>query len=87
MVMASGQASYLGLHKYDGEHKNELFGYVMGGKNVVANFYGGVEVSYKRHLTDRWHVGADAQLQFGKQLYSVNVRCDLPDPGQHEREQ
>ena len=73
-IIASAQASYIGTHKFDGEHKNELYGYVMGGKNVVTNFYMGVEASYKRHLTDRWHVGADAQLQFGKQQYSIDLQ-------------
>ena len=68
------QNAYTGLHKYDGEHKNELYGYLMGGDNVVSDAFGGLEVSYKRHLTDRWHVGGDAQAQFGKQLYSIDMQ-------------
>ena len=68
------QNAYTGRHKFDGEHKNELSGYLMGGTNVVSGTFGGFEASYKRHLTDRWHVGADAQMQFGKQLYSIDVQ-------------
>ena len=68
------QNAYTGQHKFDGEHKNELSGYLMGGTNVVSGAFGGFEASYKRHLTDRWHVGADAQMQFGKQLYSIDVQ-------------
>jgi hypothetical protein len=66
--------SFNGMHKYDGEHKNELNAYFVGGDNVVADWFGGAAVSYKRHLTDRWHVGADAQAQLGKQLYSVDIQ-------------
>lgn len=73
MMPVLAQNSFNGQHKYDGEHKNELSGYVMCGHNIVTAFFGGLEVSYKRHLTDRWHVGVDAQSQFGKQLYSNDV--------------
>ena len=66
--------SYNGVHKYDGEHKNEVNAYLMGGYNVVCETFGGVAVSYKRHLTDRWHVGGDVQSQFGKELYSVDAK-------------
>ena len=66
--------TYSGMHKYDGEHRNELSGYLMGGNNVVSDAFFGLEVSYLRHLTDRWHIGGDAQAQFGKQLYSVDVQ-------------
>lgn len=67
------QNSYTGVHKYDGEHKNELSSYIMSGNNVISNEFVGLEVSYLRHLTDRWHVGGDAQAQLGKQLYSVDL--------------
>ena len=66
--IVQAQIAYTGMHKYDGEHKNEISGYIMGGSNVVVNGYGGLEASYKRHLTDRWYVGGDAQAQLGKQL-------------------
>ena len=38
--------SYNGIHKYDGEHKNELNAYFVGGDNVVADWFGGAAVSY-----------------------------------------
>ena len=72
--ICQAQISFTGLHKYDGEHKNEISGYVMGGHNVVVGAFGGLEASYKRHFTDRWHAGADVQAQFSKQLYSVDVQ-------------
>ena len=65
---------YTGEHKYDGEHKNELSGYFMGGYNVVVEGFGGLAASYKHHLTDRWTVGGDAQAQLGKQLYSIDAK-------------
>ena len=66
--------TYCGLHRFDGEHKNEVSGYVMGGSNVVSGGFVGLEGSYLRHLTDRWHVGGDAQIQLLKQLYSIDVQ-------------
>ena len=73
-IGAQAQNAYTGMHKYDGEHKNEISGYVMGGYNMVTDGFGGVELSYKRHFTDRWHAGGDVQTQFGKQLYSADVQ-------------
>ena len=70
---ASAQV-FTGEHKYDGEHKNELSGYFMGGYNVVVEGFGGFAASYKHHLTDRWTVGGDAQAQLGKQLYSIDAK-------------
>ncbi|MBR5029674.1 MAG: hypothetical protein IKX63_01025, partial [Muribaculaceae bacterium] len=65
-VTSEAQNSYIPYKTFDGEHKNELSGYVMGGNNVVTGRFGGLEASYTRHLTPRWHVGGDAQMQFGK---------------------
>ena len=74
LIAAVGNAQvYNGVHKYDGKHRNEVSTYMMGGHNVVVGYYGGLEMSYKRHLTSRWHVGADVQAQFGKQLYGGDV--------------
>jgi len=72
-AVAYGQNAYIGVHKYDGKHKNELAGYFMGGNNVVSRGFGGLSASYKRYLSDHWRVGADVQAQFGKQLYSNDV--------------
>ncbi|MCR5578147.1 MAG: hypothetical protein K6F74_02865, partial [Prevotella sp.] len=44
------QNAYTGVHKYDGEHKNEVAGYLMAGHNIVSGGFGGLEVSYQRHF-------------------------------------
>ena len=72
-TMSLQAQSFCGVHKYDGEHKNEGAGYVISGYNVVSGAFVGVELSYKRHLTDRWHVSSNGQLQFGKQIYSIGI--------------
>ena len=50
--ICQAQISFTGLHKYDGEHKNEISGYVMGGHNVVVGAFGGLEASYR--LPVKW---------------------------------
>lgn len=65
--------AYCGSHAFDGQHRNEVQGYIMAGNNVVTNGFGGFAASYRRHLTNRWDVGGDFQAQFGKQLYSFDV--------------
>ena len=72
-LLVSAQ-SYCGEHKFDGVHKNEVTGYLVGGKNVVTGWFLGPTVSYKRHLTDRWSVEGNMQAQFGKQLYGIYVQ-------------
>ena len=37
--------SYIPYKTFDGEHKNEISGYVMGGNNVVTDKFGGLEGS------------------------------------------
>lgn len=74
VAVSQAQNAFTGVHKYDGEHKNEISGYAMFGGNVVVGAFGGLEASYKRHFTDRWHAGADIQAQFGKHLYSVDLK-------------
>lgn len=66
--------SYMAEKQFDGEHKNELSGYVILGDNVITDVFGGVSASYMRHITPRWHVGGDTQMQFAKQLFSVDVQ-------------
>ena len=66
--------NYTGVHKFDGEHRNEALGYAMFGGNVVSGGFGGLELSYKRYLGNRWNVMAAGQAQFGKQLYSADVQ-------------
>ena len=72
-ICSLAQNSYLAEKPFDGEYKNEISGYVMGGSNVVTDAFGGLAAIYDRHLTSRWHVGGAAQVQFGKQLYSVDA--------------
>ena len=74
MGWAQQTNSYIPYKTFDGEHKNEISGYVMGGNNVVTDGFGGLAASYTRHITPRWHVGGDAQMQFGKELFSVDVQ-------------
>ena len=71
---AWAQNSYIPYKTFDGEHKNEISAYTMAGDNVVTDFFMGLSASYTRHLTNRWHVGGDMQLQFGKKLFSVDVQ-------------
>ena len=73
-IVVSAQNSYCAERFYDNEHKNEISGYVMVGNNVITDVFGGLSVSYQRHLTPRWHVGGDAQFQFNKQLFSVDLQ-------------
>lgn len=68
------QNSYLAEKPFDGEHKNEISGYIMAGDNVVTDAFGGLAASYTRHFTPRWHLGGDAQMQFGKELFSIDVQ-------------
>jgi len=65
---------FTGVHEYDGEHRNELTGYTMGGYNIVSGAFGGFAASYKRHLTDHWNVEGAVQVQAGKQLYSAYAK-------------
>lgn len=64
---------YDGDRKFDGEHRNVVDGYMLGGFNVVTGWFIGEAGTYTRHLTDRWSVSAGEQVQFFKQLYSVDV--------------
>ncbi len=65
--------SYNGDHSFDGTHRNEVSGYVVGGSNVITGTFVGFEASYVRHLSSHWRVGGDAQMQFCKQLYSIDA--------------
>ena len=67
---ASAQV-FCGEHKFDGTHKNEIEGYIQGGKNEIAGGFAGPVVSYKHHFTDRWFVSGSFQTLFGKQMYGL----------------
>ena len=62
---------YCGEHTYDGEHKNEVEGYLQGGRNSVYKFFLGPVVSYKRHITERVYVSGAVDMPFGKSRYGV----------------
>ena len=65
--------TYSGVRQFDGEHRNVIDGTALGGFNVVTGWFIGESGTYVRHLTDRWSVSAGEQVQFFKQLYSVDV--------------
>jgi len=75
--------TFMGERGYDGEHKQEISGYVMAGNNLVTGWFGGLEASYKRHLTNRWNVKGAIQAQFGKQLYSIYGQGGYRLPWKH----
>lgn len=60
-------------HRFDGEHRNEVAGYLVGGKNFISGPFYGFAGAYTRHFASRWHVTGRLQAQFGKQLYSTAV--------------
>ena len=73
-VSAAAQVSpYYGERKFDGYHKNEISGYLMGGSNVVTGPFFGQAATYTRHLTERWSISGAEQTQFYKQLYSIDA--------------
>ena len=71
-LVAEGQP-YSGLRQYDGVHKNVIDGYLTGGSNGVTGGFISEAGTYTRHLTDRWSISAGEQIQFFKQVYSVDV--------------
>ncbi|MBR3386818.1 MAG: hypothetical protein IKG84_01115 [Bacteroidales bacterium] len=69
----AGAQTYSGSRAFDGEHRNVIDGTALAGFNVVTGWFVGESAAYTRHLTDRWSVSAGEQVQFFKQLYSVDV--------------
>jgi len=74
---------YMGERGYDGEHKQEITGYVVAGNNMVTGGFGGIAGRYKYHLTDRWNVGGALQTQFWKQQYSIYGQGGYRLPWKH----
>ena len=72
---ASAQAYiiYGGTRQFDGVHRNEIYGNLVYGGNVVTGRFFGEAASYTRHLTERWSVSGGEQAQFLKQLYSLDM--------------
>ena len=71
---AWAQMLFCGEHKYDGEHKNEVEGYLQGGTNSVYKFFLGPNVSYRRHLTDRWYVSGAIDAPIVKSRFGINAQ-------------
>lgn len=65
--------TYGGERKFDGIHKNEIYGNLVYGDNVVSGLFFGEAASYTRHFTDRWSITGGEQVQLFKQLYSIDV--------------
>lgn len=74
VAVGFAQNSYIPYKTFDGEHKNELAAYVIAGENVIVDKFGGLAVSYNHHFTPRWYLGGEAQAQFGKRQYSLDVQ-------------
>jgi len=74
---------YMGERGYDGEHRQEIYAYAMGGNNLISGGFGGIAARYKRHLNNRWNVGGALQTQFGKQLYSIYAQGGYRLPWKH----
>lgn len=64
--MLAQQPVYCGEHKYDGEHKNEVSGYLQAGDNIVTDKFIGPAVTYTHHFTDRISAEGGFDLPFGK---------------------
>ncbi len=62
---------FCGEHKYDGEHKNEVSGYLQAGTNVITGKFLGPAVFYTRHITDYFSVNAGVDLPVGKGKYGI----------------
>ena len=76
LVLSCGAASaqvYCGPRSFDGQHKNEVSGYLTSGKNVVTSYFFGESFNYTHHFTDRWSISGGEILQTKKGLVSINA--------------
>ena len=73
-ITASQAQLYCGETKFDGEHKNEVEGYLQFGKNQVTGTFFGPMASYKRHFTDRWSASGAVEAPFGKGKFSLYAK-------------
>ena len=74
MVAKAQIPVFCGEHKYDGEHKNEISGYLQAGKNIVTDKYIGPAVLYTHHFTDRISAEGGLDLPFGKGKVGVSAK-------------
>lgn len=73
VMMAQAQV-YCGEHKYDGKHKNEVSGYLQGGKNIVTGTFVGPTAFYTHHFTDRVSVEGGVDVPFGKGKFGLSAK-------------
>ena len=71
-TLASAQ-TYSGLRQFDGQHKNEIAGNLLGGGNVITGVVFGEACTYTHHFTERWSLSAGEQMQINKWLWSADV--------------
>lgn len=75
VVSAVAQAQvYCGEHKYDGEHKNEVSGYLQGGDNIVTGVFVGPTAFYTRHFTDRVSAEGGVDIPIGKGKFGISAK-------------
>ena len=77
LILMAGVASaqyYSGEHTFDGEHKNEVSGSVVTGKNIITSASIGTTFHYKHYFSHHWSLDAGVNTQFSKQLYGVKTR-------------
>lgn len=76
MACATARAQvFSGEYKYDGQHKNEVYGYLQGGYNIVTDYFFGPTLFYKRHITDRVSLEAGFDIPFGKSKYGLSAQA------------
>lgn len=65
---------FCGEHKYDGEHRNEVSGYLQAGNNVITGKFIGPTVTYTRHFTDRISAEGGVEAPIGKGKFGVSAK-------------
>lgn len=65
---------FCGEHKYDGEHQNEISGYLQAGNNIVTGKYIGPAAIYTHHFTDRISAEGGVDIPFGKGKYGLSAK-------------
>ena len=74
MVASAQEPVFCGEHKFDGEHKNEVTGYLQAGNNIVTGKFIGPAVIYSHHFTDRWSAEGGLNVPFGKGKVGVSAK-------------
>lgn len=64
---------YSGYRQFDGKHKHQVSAFLSGGSNVVTGFFLGQAGTYTYHFNPRWSISGGQQIQFFKQVYSLDV--------------